>query len=427
MDKKRQHSKLVGKIILADFLEYPLPKFINFIQAVEGLSLYKKLTHEGIIIRRSLLGAKVLKKEEKGISIPLGDGIIAKIKKDINFNFSIYYTKEEFSIEYVVDNEKLTGEEKRNINELLHKLRRISTRNLITHGILNGIVEYQRDYFESNTENEMDLKLKPLQMVKLARTISNSDPPVPKPGTQTGCKESSLIHSFVIDTSRISRVTQRISIITPQGRIVALKELFPTKRDIVKKHINVILIKEKKEIYNERIKRPYTDEELKCKLNDDYNLSVTRREISYCRNDMGILPYSKRLNSYGYPPLSANFTKIYPFTIPSVKNNAPTHPGVYELRLADDMIEYPKGCCQTFYIGSSKNLRKRLLDHLSSSSKNGGIKKLLKKKKCVFRYIKVTKKWVREEKNLYNHFITTFGDSPICNHVSPKAGGEGES
>jgi len=162
---------------------------------------------------------------------------------------------------------------------------------------------------------------------------------------------------------------------------------------------------------------------LRNKLEEKYNLSVSRREIGYCRNDMGILPHSKRINGYGYPPLSVNFSVIYTFTALSVKNNAPVHPGVYELRLNVKPLDYPRGYCQTFYIGSAKNLRKRLLDHLGSNGKNGGIKEYIKKEKCVFRYVQVTKGWVLEEKRLYNLFINAFGDSPVCNYVSPKASG----
>jgi RNA polymerase sigma-54 factor len=244
---------------------------------------------------------------------------------------------------------------------------------------------------------------------------------------QAGYKKSGSSHSLIIDASRITRVIKGIYIITPQGKAVLLKDLFPSKRDLVKKHIKVIIDKEKEDICNRRVEKPYTDEELRRKLN---YASVTRREIAYCRKDMGILPYSKRLNSYGYPSLSANFSKIHPFTVTSVKNNTPACPGVYELRLAEGMIEYPVGVCQTFYIGSAKNLRKRLRDHLGANGKNGGIKKFLEKNRCVFRYIQFSpvgrtgspeSGWVREEKSLYDLFMTTFGDSPVCNHVSPKA------
>lgn len=72
--------------------------------------------------------------------------------------------------------------------------------------------------------------------------------------------------------------------------------------------IKAIINREKEDIRNGRVKKPYTDEELRRKLNlEEYDLSITKREVAYCRKDMGILPSSKRVNSYGYPPLLANF------------------------------------------------------------------------------------------------------------------------
>lgn len=102
-----KRNKLIGKIILADFLEYRLKKFRNFVQVTEGLLLYKKLTDEGIIIRKHLLGAKIVGEEKESVSVFLEAGVIAKISKDVDLNFSIHYTNEEFSVEYVVDNGKL--------------------------------------------------------------------------------------------------------------------------------------------------------------------------------------------------------------------------------------------------------------------------------------------------------------------------------
>lgn len=102
-----KRNKLIGKIILADFLEYRLKKFINFVQVTEGLLLYKKLTGEDIIIRQPLLDAKMASEKRESVSVPFGGGVIAKINKDINLNFSIHYTNEEFSVEYIVNNERL--------------------------------------------------------------------------------------------------------------------------------------------------------------------------------------------------------------------------------------------------------------------------------------------------------------------------------
>ena len=108
MDENGKRSELIGKLILADFLEYRLEKFINFVRAVEAPPLYNKLTREGIIIRKSLLDAKILREEKESVSVPSEVGVIAKIKK--GSGFSIHYTNEEFSIEYfIVDEEKLQG------------------------------------------------------------------------------------------------------------------------------------------------------------------------------------------------------------------------------------------------------------------------------------------------------------------------------
>lgn len=416
MNKKRQNA-LVGKIILANFLEYSLSKFLKYIRTVENQPIYSKLINQGVVTRKSFSAS----------NFQSADDVIATIKKDVNLDFSIQYASEEFSVEYLFNSEKLLNieklpdEQKRAVNNIVHKLRRIGTRNRTMHEALKGIVEYQRAYFESDNENETDLKLKPLQLKTLAEYISDNRTPVTV--CATDWKGNSLNSSFLIDVTRISRISRGVSLVDPKGKTVSLKEFFPTKRDIVKKHIKVIIGKEKSDIFNGRIKKPFTDGELQRKLKDEYDLSVSRREVGYCRNAMGVLPHSKRINTYGYPPLSVNFSTIYPFTLPAVKNNAPDQPGVYELRLDGSWIDYPKGYCRTFYIGSAKNLRKRLLDHLGSNGKNGGIKEYVKTEKCVFRYVQVSRGWNREEKRLYNLFIATFGDSPACNHVSPK--GEG--
>ena len=170
MVKKGQQNELVGKIILANFLEYPMPKFLKYIQTVENQPIYKKLVNEGVVIRKPFSVG----------NFQSADGVIALIKKDENLDFSIQYAREEFSVEYLVKNEnllelvKLPEEQMENISNLVHKLRRISTRNRTMHELLKGILEYQGDYFESDNENEMDLKLKPLQLKILAKHISDN-------------------------------------------------------------------------------------------------------------------------------------------------------------------------------------------------------------------------------------------------------------
>ena len=404
----KKQPKLIGKIILANFLEHSVEKFITFVSEVERTPLYKKLVQEGTIMPKSLPEATIL--EQKNAATLAKSGVITRIGGGASF--PIYYTAREFSVEYQINdgklascmnNPKLPEEERENISRLLNKLRRINTRNLIVHMILKGIVEHQRDYFASNNE----LNIKPLARAELARFISDS-------------RDGSRSLDFAIDVSRVSRATRELSLITPKGDEVPLRILFASRKDMAKRCIRAILNQEKKDIGSGRVAKAYTDEELVDKMNEEYGLSITRREVAYCRKELGILPYFER-NGYVYHTLAANFSRMYPFTVRSVESNAPVSSGVYELCLDGGGIDYPTGCCQTFYIGSAKNLRKRLLSHLSSSSRNGGIKRFIEEKSCVFRYLRVPRRWAHEEKRFYNLFVSTYGDSPLCNHMSPKA------
>jgi len=400
----KRESKLVGKIILANFLEYKVERFIAFVSNIGSSPIYKKLVQDGVIMPKSL--AEVIQQDDSATLAKAG--VIAKVEGTTGL--SLYYTAREFSVEYHVNDEKLTDylndlklgeEERKTIVCLPKKLRRISTRNQIVHRILEKIVEQQRDYFISNNE----FYLKPLSQAGLARLISDSDN-----GNHVG---------FTIDTSRVSRAIRKLFIITPAKKEVPLSLFFVSKKDMVKRGIKAILNREKKDIGSGRITKPHTDEELSHVIKKEFGLSVTRREVSYCRKELGILPYLER-NGYMYHILAANYSRVYPFTARSVEDHAPASPGVYELCVDDSVIEYPTGYCHTFYIGSAKNLRKRLLSHLSSSGKNGGIRQIIQERACVFRYLKVAQRWDYEEKKFYDLFVSTYGDSPQYNYMSPK-------
>lgn len=99
MGKNEPQGKLIGKISLADFLEYPLEKFANFIRGLEELPLCQKLSYEGIITRRYLPDAKAAREG----SLP--SGVIAEVKN--GGSLSIHYSNPGFLVEYIVDNEKL--------------------------------------------------------------------------------------------------------------------------------------------------------------------------------------------------------------------------------------------------------------------------------------------------------------------------------
>lgn len=117
---------------------------------------------------------------------------------------------------------------------------------------------------------------------------------------------------------------------------------------------------------------------------------------------------------------------LYTLTVEAVQNNAPATPGIYEFRLKGKEIEYPNGKTPIIYLGSTKNIKKRLRDHIGKNSKNGRIRDFLKNHECSFRYVELSTlqpqknmKWREEEKRLYKLFVTTYGSAPKCNKVKP--------
>jgi len=66
----------------------------------------------------------------------------------------------------------------------------------------------------------------------------------------------------------------------------------------------------------------------------------------------------------------------------SVKENVPEMSGVYELSLENGGIEYPLGTTRIFYIGSSKNIRRRVRAHLGCWSRNEDLDAFISGSKC---------------------------------------------
>ncbi len=230
------------------------------------------------------------------------------------------------------------------------KLRLISTRNRITHLTLLGIIEHQPAYLKSGNS----LELVPLSQVRLSHWIRGQ-------GYQS------------IDNSVISRVVKGTSILMPDGKPMLLKDFFPSSREVSKGYIKEVLVGEEAELKSNRLNRPYTDEEIKERLKKVSGLDISRRSVSYCRNQMGISPFHKRTYANHYPPTWAQFSACFPITLSSVKENAPEVSGIYELSGEALNIEHASGTAGVFYLGSSKNIRKRLRAHMGLGSKNGDL------------------------------------------------------
>ena len=383
-----KQAKLIGRIILSNFLELPLSKFEKYITKVEKLTIFKKLiANKNISI--NFVG--------KTIDIK-SDNVIACIIKNKR-GFSIRYSRKGFIKRYVSSNRincNSSDQENYKIHLLLCKLRHITTRNEFTHCILNGIIECQRNYFR--TGNNRDLK--PLRQKDLSEWISST-------------------YKLRISEGWISRIINGKFIITHRGKELPLKFFFYKMKEQKKRLVKEILDKERIFLKSKKIIKPHSDEKLRHKLKAIYSVSISKRSISVYRRELGIPSFWKRTYNYTYQSYEENFSALFPFTFFSIENNTVENHGVYELRLANKEIEYKNDKTGIFYIGSTKNLRKRLKEHLRNRKKNSSMRKIIKYNICLFRYIVFHKDLKKEEKRLYNLFKMTFGTSPKCNKVSP--------
>ncbi|MFH1552153.1 MAG: GIY-YIG nuclease family protein [Candidatus Omnitrophota bacterium] len=372
----RERARLIGRIIFADFLEYPLGKNKKFIEAAEASPFFEKT----VTGWRWLSGAGVSERAEEH-----SRKAVAEITGNAG-KFTIKYTAAVFNKIYGF-NKKIPP------LSVFYRLKRINARNELTHRILKGIIERQKEFL--STGNPMDLA--PFSQIQLVEGLNGNQ--LPK-----------------IDSSRISRLVNRLSVTTPSGEEKMLKSFFPTRKDVNKKLIKKILDKENE---SGRSKKPLTDNRIRAVLESEYGVKLSRHSIGHCRGGMGIPPANRRLSGYKYPPLSANFSALYPLTVESVQNNAPAGPGIYEFRLRGKEVKYPNGKTGVIYIGSAGNIRKRLKEHLGKNSKNSRIRRFLRERGCAFRYIQFSKSWRQEERRLYDLFASTYGAPPGCNRMRP--------
>ncbi|MGR3317347.1 MAG: GIY-YIG nuclease family protein [Candidatus Anammoxibacter sp.] len=419
----RKHSRFVGRVIFANFIDIPVKRHKNIIKEVENSSLFKKLLQDKntgkdknlYIVARLLSNA------------PVYDGtfetpdVVAQIFGSSK-GFSIRYVYEGFNRIYTthgnLDSNLILSGEHSEAN-LLHKLKRISSRNELTHRIIEGIIEHQMKFL--NTCEPIDLKS--LSQVQLAGWINKRQTSWQY---AVGSLQIAYCHlpSEVCNTW-ISRIVNGHSVIIPSGEEMTLRSFFPTQKDIKKSLIKQVLDKENDSVLARKC-GALTDSQIRGKIEKEYGVSISTFTVCQCRKDMGIPPAKKRTSGNKYPPLSANFSLIYPLTRDSTQNNAPASPGIYEIQLKNNVIKYPNGIASVIYIGRTKNIRKRIKEHMRVNNKNSKLSEFVKEFDCSFRYVSFSEPHSRkngnlraEERKLYELFVTTYGVSPECNRVIP--------
>ncbi len=271
-----------------------------------------------------------------------------------------------------------------NRNAVIVKM--INTRNELSEHTVRGILKFQKKYWESGKESD----IKPLSFRQFLSLF-----PFPK-----------------LDESRLSRLVSVLPLQTQGGKIVNLRILFSSRRRSF-----AIVIKRVIDESDEAL----TDKEIQTVLREQYDINLSVRTICECRKLLSIPNFREQCACY-YPK-GISFSKsiatisFRPRLVGGI-NRIPAEPGVYELRLPSK-IPYPQCNSHVIYIGSSKNLRRRISNYTGTVLKNKRIAGFLRNDNVCIHYY-VTIDHIKLEKELLKNFRKHYGQLPKGNIIGAK-------
>lgn len=408
MTNQKINAALLGKIVLARFLELPLHAFERFVTRAESCAGFSALAPWVTVARvRGARAAKNMADSPHSAALCLGRIC------DAGGRLSFLYQREAFVREYLYDEPGLNHLKSRQalpqeLTRTLHHLRLINTRNRLTHALMQAVLETQIAYLRSGEP----MSLVPLTRAQVSRRLRM------QPGL-----------SVVGDESRISRLTRGLSIMLLNGKTIPLAALFPRPRQLHCHFVDHVIKVEKTWISNKILREPLTDEAIAELLAREYGIHLSRRTVADIRHTLAIPDYKSRKQRLDYLTATEGFSALMPLTPQTLRATVPAHPGVYEIRTAtapslagkEDVPKFgaplvPHG---VIYIGSAQNLRKRLGDHLRGNSGNAMLYRYIADGVVRVRFRLVRDGWRWVERELYRVFCETFGAPPPCNRMSP--------
>lgn len=359
--------KKIGLIILSKILRMPLEQYLKYIdmktlvEPCEHKSADRNLPAKYIAKKEAGRPAK-LERDKRGVK----KFVYAKVMvQNSKLTFEISAPRLEKSIPVV--NQKISD------NGIV-ALKWINTRNELSKHILCSLIDYQSSFWRSGKETD----LIPLTLKKFLK----------------------LYPAQFLDQSRLSRLLPTLLVETPHGKVVCLRELFPSRKKCYAYLIQEIINRDDALLKDSDIK----------KYLDSRGIHLSLRSICYCRKLLNIPSYKYRIfHYYGKNIRFSDYIKLSKGQF----NRIPAEPGVYELSITKK-IEYVKNYSEVLYIGASKNIRKRLLNYSSAKTKNIRLKVFVNGSGLFVRYI-LTDNYVNVEKDLLRHFKITYGELPKAN------------
>ena len=410
---------LLGKIVLARFLELPLRAFDRLVTQVESSTGFSTL--RPWVTAGQLEGAQVAhdapdtpQTRSSPVMGEIRDMKNLYLGTKANRNLVFLYHRDSYVREYRFDEEGVDLLMSRpdfpaELAGVLRRLRLINTRNRLTHALMQAVLASQAAYLRSGQA----LTLLPLTQAEISARLRS---------------ESGL--SVVADPGRISRLVRVLSIALPSSEVVPLGSLFPKPRQVHCHFVDRVIKREKAWMLEGVLCEPLTDEAIAAILKREYGICLLRRTVANIRRDLAIPDYRSRSQRMNYLAATEGFSTLVPLTPQALRTAVPAQPGVYEIRaaFASPMCESKEGWLEksvspgphsVVYIGSTGDLRKRLGDHLRGSSDNVLLYNHLSDGTARVRFRLVSEGWRWAERDLYRVFCETFGTPPLCNRMSP--------
>lgn len=291
-----------------------------------------------------------------------------------------------------------------------YRVRRITSRNALTHNIIEGLIHHQGQYLRSGAPAD----LVPLSQRQLVSWL-NARPSF----AEATAGRRNTHHAIRTYPCWLSRLCRHLKVALPNNAVVSLKTLFPSRAACLKVRLRQLMDMENRAMMEGTIAAPFRDAQLRTLLQEQCAVAATTRHVASLRKSLGIPSAHIRGQEFWYP-LAAPFSGIYPLQAEKIHAHAPAAGGIYEIRIQEAVIDYPKGRSAIIYLGRSKNLKKRLLEHCRHTNKNKVLAGYLKKGILEFRfYTHDACRTAHDEKRLFDLFITTFGAKPKANRVRP--------
>ncbi|MEK7808984.1 MAG: hypothetical protein AAB571_07930 [Chloroflexota bacterium] len=385
-------ARLVGAIRLARYLRR-LPAWSETL--VEELE-------DSDVFRQCAAHIRAVRFPEAEMDAGLPVGVIGQFRWREG-RIRIAYRHPAWGQEYLWEGESDQSEAKR----LLLQLRLVSTRSRLTHLMLMGLAQHQRMFLDSG--DPLDLEL--FTQAALGRWIDAED----RQGRR-------LVWHLpaTVDPSLISRAARGVNMLTPQGQAVSIRYLMPSVRVVLQRRLKALLDEEAANLRRGLIEQPADDEALRVRLVERWGIKIARRTVSLARQTLGLPASYRRDGRHTYPPRGTAFSQVYSLTAATLRDQVLTGPGVYEIALAVGEVSYPEGASPVIYLGHSRNLRKRLADHLRPDTKNIILRAYLTGSRCVVRYLSASTDDLRVvERALAQSFEEIYGALPKGNRLHP--------